>query len=139
MPRRNNPFDDIERMFEHMQEQVEGEFEGAELTGSVAVDVEERDDEYVVTADLPGFEREDVNVELQEEALRIEAEHSEEQTDEEDGRYVRRERTQQSLSRTVPLPGRAEAEGAEATFSNGVLTVRLPKAGNEDSHRIDID
>ncbi len=139
MSRRNNPFDDIERMFERMQEQLEGEFEGAELTGSVAVDVAEREDEYVVTADLPGFEREDVNVELQEEALRIEAEHSEQEEESEEGRYVRRERTTQSLSRTVPLPGRAEADGAEATFSNGVLTVTLPKASDEDSHHIDIE
>jgi HSP20 family protein len=138
MPRRDNPFDDIERMFERMQDQLEGELEGAKLTGSVAVDVAERDDEFVVTADLPGFEREDVSVELTDEALRIEAEHTEERGQEEE-RFVRRERSRQSLSRSVPLPGPADAEGAEATFTNGVLSVSLPKAGGDDSRRIDID
>ena len=57
-----NPFDDIERMFDRMTRGFES-IEGG-LSESVAVDVAETDDGYVVVADLPGFDREDIDVEL---------------------------------------------------------------------------
>jgi len=140
MTRRNNPFDEIERMFERMQRQFEGELDAPAALGGgdIAVDVADRGDEYAVIADLPGYDRADVSVELTDDALEIAAEHTEE-SETADDEFVRRERHHQSLSRSVSIPGPVAADGAEATFSNGVLTVTLPKASGEDSHRIDID
>lgn len=71
-----NPFSEIERMFERMSRQFEG-MEESMFAGTVAVDVEDRGDAYVVTADLPGFDREEVRVELSGETLTIGAEHDE--------------------------------------------------------------
>ncbi|MFB6136456.1 MAG: Hsp20/alpha crystallin family protein [Halobacteriaceae archaeon] len=141
MPRRSNPFDDIERMLERMNQQFQHEFgAGEEASGrGIAVDVEDREGEYVVTADVPGFERDDLSVELDDESLRIEAEHEEESERGDEG-YVRRERRHRSLRRSVSVPGPVDESGVHASYSNGVLTVTLPKRGGEDGgHRIDIE
>jgi HSP20 family protein len=90
-----------------------------------------------VTADLPGFEKEDIEVTLADRTLRIEAEHDAEVSTE--GEYVRRERRHESASRSVRLPEAVAEEGIEATHSNGVLTVTLPKRDAEGGTRIDID
>jgi HSP20 family protein len=153
---RRNPFRDIEEMVERMQQQLEEELGGVRGPGSgsgpgqgrptgggsLAVDVEDRDEEYVVTADLPGYDREDIDIELIEDALRISAEHEEESetgAEEGEGHYVRRERRRQSMSRTVSLPGAVDADAASASFTNGVLTVTIPKVGGDEGHEIDIE
>ncbi|MGM0398250.1 MAG: Hsp20/alpha crystallin family protein [Halobacteriota archaeon] len=139
--RRGNPFEDIERMLERMSEQFE-DVSGSDLgfQRRLNVDVEDRPEEYVVTADLPGFGKDDIEVELAEQTLRIAAEQESEAETEEPGRYVRRERSRESMSRSVSLPEAVEEEGVEARFKNGVLTVTLPKAyGSEDTHQIDIE
>lgn len=137
-----NPFDDIERMFDRMSSQLEP-LEDDLFKGSVAVDIEDRGDEYVVTADLPGFEPDDIDVELAGETLTISAEHageSEVESDEErrgetEGRYIRRERSERSVNRSVRLPEPLEEEGTDATHRNGVLTVTLPKQRGDEGGR----
>lgn len=137
MPR--NPFDEIERMFDRMSSQFDPA-EGGGLGGSVAVDVEDAGDEYVVTADLPGYDRADIDVQLAGERLTVSADHTDATTaEEQDGRYVRKERRQRSVSRTVRLPGTVDEDDTEAEYNNGVLTVTLPKAGVDDGHDIPIN
>ncbi|QLD89858.1 Hsp20/alpha crystallin family protein [Natronomonas salina] len=138
-----NPFDEIERMFDRMSSQfdpTEGGALGGPLGGSVAVDVEDAGDEYVVTADLPGYDREDIDVQLAGERLTVSADHTDATTaEEDDGRYVRKERRQQSVSRTIRLPEAVDESGTEAEYNNGVLTVTLPKVGVDDGHDIPIN
>lgn len=135
MPR--NPFDEIERMFDRMSHQFESLDEGI-LKGSVAIDVEDTDDSYVVAADLPGFEQEDLTVEYAGKTVSITAskDDSSEKMDEQ-SQYIRRERRQRSVSRSVRLPGDVDTEEAEAEYNNGVLTVTLPKV-DRDSDGEDI-
>jgi HSP20 family protein len=139
MPDRPNPFDEIERFVERMNRSF-GDMAVAPQFHDVAVDVAETDAELVVTADLPGFETDDVTISLSGRDLTIEADH--EETEESgDARYVRRERTHRSLSRTVRLPDAVDEDAATAEYRNGVLTVTLPRETAEqddDSHRIDI-
>lgn len=125
-------------MFDRMTRQFEGEggFERLPFHGGIAVDVEDRDDEYVVTADIPGFEREDIEVKLSGDTLTLRAEHSEEiETDEEgeEGQYLRRERSRRTVRRSVYLPDSVEDGATSASYSNGVLTVTLPKRDAGDS------
>jgi HSP20 family protein len=146
---RRNPFEEIERMFERMNRQF-GELsqgEGGQLpttTGgpqSVSMDVAEQDEEYVVTADLPGLEKDDIDLSISERTLRVSAER-EESTDEsdEEGTYIRRERRRQSVSRAITLPEEVSEENASAAYNNGVLTVTLPKRDrSSDSRSIDIN
>ncbi|SFF85679.1 HSP20 family protein [Halopelagius inordinatus] len=133
-------------MFERMSKQfgdMSHQFDRSDLTGvasAVAVDVADEDDEFVVVADLPGVEKEDIDLTITERVLTIEATH---ETDEQHGseEYIRRERRHESVRRTVRLPEDIVADEASASYNNGVLTVTLPKVttDGDDSHRIDVE
>ncbi|WP_255169539.1 Hsp20/alpha crystallin family protein [Natrononativus amylolyticus] len=138
---RRNPFDELEEMLDRLGRQVEEGMGtgGFPPTGSVAVDVADAGDEYVVTADLPGYETEEIDLTLAEGTLKLEADRTEESLDE-DREYVRRERSHRSVSRRLRLPEPVDEEGVTAQYNNGVLTVTLPKVeGLDDSRRIDIE
>ena len=135
-----NPFDEIERVFEQMNESF-GDVSLPMGLHDIDVDVAETETEVVVTADLPGFGSDDIDITLSGRDLTIEADR-ESETEESDARYVRRERSHSRLSRTVYLPDEVEEESARASYRNGVLTVTLQRESAEpddDSHRIDID
>jgi HSP20 family protein len=140
---RRNPFRELEELFERMSRDVDGVGVGALGAGSVAVDVAETDGEFVVTADLPGYDREEIEVTLDDTELTVAAEREREETEAgEDGdrRFLRRERTHSSVSRTVYVPEAVDAEAVTATYRNGVLTVTLPKAdAGEGGHQIDVE
>ena len=131
-----NPFDDIERMFDRMTRGFES-IEGG-LSESVAVDVAETDDEYVVVADLPGFDREDIDVELAGETLTVSA-AADGNDEDDDRRYLRRERPRGPVSRSVRLPEAVDPEATDAACEAGVLTVTLPKAAGTGGRSIPID
>lgn len=117
--------DTLSNRFEEERMAVGGEI------GTAAVDVAEWDGDYLVIADIPGFEREDIDLRLRDGTLHISATHKGEHEPEVE-RYHRRERAHRSVSRTVDLPGPVEEEAAEATYENGVLSVTLPKAHQTD-------
>ena len=133
---RRNPFDEIVELFERMGQSDRSGWGGV---SDVSVDVRETDADVVVTADLPGYDREDIDVAVKERTLTIEAERQEERSDEGE-RYHRQERSHRRVSRSVHLPAEVDEQSADATYRNGVLTVTLPKrdADAGDSHIIDI-
>ncbi|WP_254521532.1 Hsp20/alpha crystallin family protein [Natrinema caseinilyticum] len=138
---RRNPFDDIEELLDRLSRQVEEGMTagGLQVPGSVPVDVADTNEEYVVTADLPGYETDDIDLTLSEGTLRLEANRTDEDTHAE-RRYLRRERTKTSASRRIRLPEPVDEAAVAAGFENGVLTVRLPKVSSgEDSRQIDIE
>lgn len=130
-----NPFDELDRLFERMQQNVEEAarwweqepFEGEFGPGTVQIDLEDREDELVLTADLPGFDTEDIDVRVTDRTLHLEAEREESAEEERDGEFVRRERRLASVARSVPLPESVVEDDIEASYRNGVLTVRMPK------------
>jgi HSP20 family protein len=133
MGSRSSPFDELERLLDKMNEARE------RAGGGLAVDVKDEDDQFVVTADLPGFEKDDIDVEVHERTLRIDA-RREAETEAEDDDYIRRERSERSLSRSVTLPEDVDEAGAAASYQNGVLTVELPKSHtSEESTSVDIE
>ncbi|WP_049986146.1 Hsp20/alpha crystallin family protein [Halobellus rufus] len=148
MSARSNPFEELERLFERMSRQFDESSRIWESDGplgrwsteleSMAVDVIEHDDEFVVTVDLPGFEREDVALNVTDHTLRIEADRDVE-TDTEEEAYLRHERRQQSMHRSIRLPDEVDKEAVSARMKNGVLTVTLPKIEVEEAHSVDID
>jgi HSP20 family protein len=109
------------------------------LLGEFKVDVREHDDEILVVADLPGVEKQDVNLKLiNPKTLEISTERKGETEEEEKGYYVR-ERTYGSMSRVLPLPREVTEKGAKATFTNGVLEVRFKKIKIEHGAKIEIE
>ncbi|RQG93315.1 Hsp20/alpha crystallin family protein [Natrarchaeobius halalkaliphilus] len=138
---RGNPLDELEEMLNRVSRQVEEGMTGGglQVPGSVPVDVADRDEEYVVTADLPGYETDDMSLTLSDGTLHLEATRADEE-EYDGGRYLRRERTRTAASRRIRLPEPVEEGSISAGYEQGVLTVRLPKAGGGDeSKEIDIE
>ena len=141
---RTNPFDEIEQFFGRTP------FGGDHVWGrnvrTTDIDIAEYDDEFVVMADLPGYDREDIDVRADDGRLTIGAERdttdAEHEHEDIGRRYLRRERRHESVTRTVDLPGSVVESEATATFQNGVLTVNLPKQMDgemDDGHQIDVE
>jgi HSP20 family protein len=130
---RRRPLSDIEELLNRLTEELDEGLRSDLTLHDVTVDVVDRGDAFLVTADLPGFERDDLAVELVDDRLRIQGERTGER-DEEDltGRYIRRERTREDVSRSVTLPEKVDSSAVSATFSRGVLEVTLPKAADID-------
>ena len=101
----------------------------AASTGTLGLplDVTNGSDELVVEAALPGFKPDDVEITVEERRLRIHAEsHTDESTGE--GESLVREIRRGSVSRILALPTGLEPDKASATFENGLLTLRIPRA-----------
>lgn len=139
---RTNTFDDIDRLFDRMNRFAgfdDGVWGDASMrSDTTKVDVSDHGDELVVVADLPGFDREEIDLTVEDGRLTIAASHDAE-SDDEDATYVHRERARRAVRRTVSLPAEVDEDGASATYSNGVLTVTLPTVSGSGGHRIDID
>ena len=90
-------------------------------------DIRELDGKYVLEAELPGFSKEDISLDVKDGILTISAEHKEssDQKDEK-GSYIRRERRYGSFSRSFDISGINES-GITAAYNNGILEVTLPK------------
>ena len=93
----------------------------------------QRGDKLIVRADLPGMEKNDVHVEVDDGMLTISGERSQENQEDRDGFY-RSERSYGQFYRAIPLPEGVDAEGCDATFKNGVLEVTL-KAPQQQSRK----
>ena len=101
------------------------------------VDVHETPDELVVTAALPGMRADDVEITMTGQTLTIRGEFKADETVTRD-QYLVRERRSGSFSRTLQLPVRVQGDRAEATFIDGVLTLRIPKAEEVKPRQIQI-
>jgi HSP20 family protein len=97
---------------------------GAELWAP-EIDVFQRNNELVVKADLPGLKKDEVKIDITDDAITIQGERRSEHEEEREGVY-RSERSYGSFCRVVPLPEGAMTDQAKATFNNGVLEITMP-------------
>lgn len=150
MSTRSNPLEELERFFERMSHQFDASprmwdpsgplGRWASEFGSAAVDLVDRGDEFVATVDMPGFGREEIEIKVMDRTLRIEAEREEVlDEEEEDGQYLRHERRQESVDRSIRLPDGVDAENVSARMKNGVLTITLPKLEMDEAREIEIE
>jgi HSP20 family protein len=109
-----------------------------ELEGiSPAVDMYDKKDEIVVKAEIPGVEKENINISLTDNKLTIKGEiKKEEEVKEEDYHYS--ERAYGSFVRALTLPTKVQADKVKASFSNGILEIHLPKADGAKPKEIKI-
>jgi len=105
-----------------------------EVTWQPRVDVYEKGGELVAKFELPGVDKEHVEVVREDGHLVVRAETSKEEDVEEDG-YHRRERFHGRFERAIPLPTEVQDEEIKAKFENGILEVRAPKREPEPSGR----
>ncbi|WP_457550305.1 Hsp20/alpha crystallin family protein [Archaeoglobus sp.] len=123
-----DPFEEIRRI----QEKLNRLFEDFERIGPRVVSVEfpvdviDESDRIRVVADLPGFNKEDIEVWIEDGDLVIKAERKEER-EEKEANYLRRERRFGRVYRRIALPADVDVENIKATYNNGVLEVVIPK------------
>ncbi|MCM3903881.1 MAG: Hsp20/alpha crystallin family protein [Pyrinomonadaceae bacterium] len=113
----------------------------ADLEGSMwspQVEAFERDGKLIIRADLPGLTKDDINVDITDDAIKIRGERRQETEENEEG-YYRSERSYGSFYRQIPLPSGVNGEEANATFRNGVLEITMPAPARQpNSRRIEI-
>lgn len=105
------------------------------------VDIEDKGNEYVLTTDLPGINKEDISLTYDDDVLTLSARH-EDTKDEQDEQknYIYKERSSSSFCRRFPVSG-IRKEDIQASFADGVLTITLPKETTkqiEEAKTIDI-
>lgn len=102
-----------------------------------AMDLVETDEHLVLRADLPGLERDDVEIEVKDGVLTVSGERKAEHEDKGEG-YHRVERSFGRFSRSLGLPQGVDASQVEASFERGVLAVKVPKPEERKPTRIEI-
>ena len=102
-----------------------------------AMDLVETGDHLVLRADLPGLEKDDVEIEVKDGVLTISGERKAQHEDKSEGFY-RVERSFGTFSRSLTLPKGVHADKVEAEFDKGVLEVRIPKPEEAKPHRVQI-
>ena len=91
-----------------------------------AVDIKETDDNFLINADIPGFNKKDIKVNIIDQKLMITGESKNESNDE-NSRYHYRERRHGSFNRTFNLPESVNEDKISASFKNGILEIKLSK------------
>jgi len=131
-------FRDMEREMDRVLRSVNQAFEGLRIGRPYPpVNVYERPDEFLLTAELPGVRTEDLELSVANGQLVLRGQRVE-PNEPPPERYRRSERQQGKWERSTPLPDRVQEEQMTAEFINGVLTVHLPKAPSTQPRQIPI-
>lgn len=108
-----------------LRDRLDQVFAGSGESWNPRIDVVKNEGEIVLRADLPGVKPDEINVEVEDGVLTVSGEHQEE-TEEKEERYLRRERRYGSFSRSMTLPEGVRAEEIEGNTVDGVLELRIP-------------
>lgn len=127
--------DRINRIFSSYSPQDDETFEGGEL--SPVVDIYEDDESFVFEADLPGFKKEDLKIDISNNILTISGNRKLEREESKD-KYLRVERSFGNFARRFTLPNTIDSEKVEAKYKDGVLSLRLPKKEEALPKSIDV-
>ena len=111
------------------EKNAERKLYGHHVANLMKTDIKEFDDKYEVEIDLPGFKKDEVQVELKDGYLVVSAEKGldEDEKDKKSGKYLRRERYAGSCQRSFYVGEGVKQEDLKAAFNNGILTVAVPK------------
>ena len=101
----------------------------------LAVDVLEKEDDFIVKASVPGIKPEDLDISYSDETLTIKGEIKSDNEVKQD-QYHLRERRYGSFTRSIRLPTKIKGDAIEASYENGVVSLRLPKAEQDKPKRI---
>ena len=116
-----NPFREMEEMSRRFWED--------DLVSSFRTDITEKDGSYILSAELPGFKKEDISISLDKDCLTISAEHKSEENEESES-FIRRERYYGSYSRSFNTKG-IDTDAITASYTDGVLSLTMPKKAPE--------
>ncbi|WP_428035135.1 Hsp20/alpha crystallin family protein [Amphritea sp.] len=103
-----------------------------------AIDVHDGEGQYLVRVDLPGINKEDIKVSLENGVLSVSAETTKEDKEEKDGKLIRQERHYGKFVRSLSVGSDVDPAGVKASFDNGVLNLTLPKVQEQQPSSVSI-
>jgi len=131
-----DPFAELRRMQSEMNRVFSG-FNGTAAREFPPINIWLGEHSVVLTAELPGITRDDVNLSLQEDVLTL-AGKREPKLQEQNPNWQRRERAYGTFSRTVQLPFRVDPDKVQARFNNGILEIELQRLEADRPKKIEI-
>ena len=127
-----DPFGEFDQLWNRMGQLFEGRGGRGSDAWVPAVETEETDDAYVIRAELPGMKSNDIDIELRGNELRISGEVNEETS----GKTLRHRHGKFAYRATLPTD--ADADKTDAQLTDGILTIRLPKATEAQTRKIEV-
>jgi HSP20 family protein len=134
-------FDAFQDRIDRLMGRMPGPRTEDETSWTPAIDVQEKEGEFVMTAELPGMTDKDVTLDVEQNTLTIRGEKKteREETKESNGRWHLVERSWGSFERSFALPGNVDGGKVKAKFENGLLTIHLPKRDPSNGRRVPIN
>lgn len=133
---------DIDKIIQRNFNRSFGQFRFSPDFHKPNLDIKDDGNKYVVKLDMPGFDNNEIKVELRDNFLTVSGERKKDIIEEKDGRFYRSERNFGAFKRTIPIPGNLNPDEVIADYKNGVLTIKIPKeipVTSEEDKRITID
>jgi HSP20 family protein len=135
----SNMFENMEHMFGEVNERFGGDLHPTTVeTRSPAVDLRDEGDKYVLLADLPGMNKENVAIEITDEFLEISGIREESKEESREG-YVWKERGSTRFFRRLPLPDDADPDEVKAKLDDGVLELTIKKRAETELKKRKVD
>ncbi|MGQ0606058.1 MAG: Hsp20/alpha crystallin family protein [Candidatus Nitrosotenuis sp.] len=122
----------LDRTFENFRKEFEKSFSSFPSLSSIpkitslSCDVVDEGDKYVIKAEMPGVKKDEIKLNVFDNSLEISAQHKEEE-EEKKKNYLRKERSETSYYRTLPLPEKVISDKTVAKMADGVLNITIPK------------
>lgn len=120
IPRRKNEFDLLGEMFSDP-------FFIEHESRTMKTDIKEKKDKYIIDIELPGYQKENIKMEVDNGYLTVYAEINSDNEEKEEGKFVRKERYAGSCSRSFYVGTEVQSEDIKASFKNGMLRIEVPK------------
>ncbi|WP_231847450.1 Hsp20/alpha crystallin family protein [Salinibacter ruber] len=128
---------EVDDLFDQFFGRTDDGDRGTSPAWSPSTDLVETDEDVRLHLDVPGMSADDISINLQNRTLTVSGERTSERTGE-DENIVRVERAVGTFHRTFTLPDAVDADSTEATYDNGVLTIRVPKTEESTRRQIEI-
>ncbi len=129
--------DDIKHGFDRLLERFRTDFYG-ERVWSPAIDITDTGENLVIKAEVPGFDKKNINISLTNDTITISGKTQEEK-EEKKAHYLYKERVSGSFTRSFTLPVPVDRNKVKATCKDGILEIVLPKAEEAKAKEIKID
>lgn len=120
IPRLKNEFDLLGEMFADP-------FFTEHESKIMKTDIKEKTDKYLIGIELPGYQKENIKIDVEDGYLTVHAEIDSDNEEKEEGKFVRRERYVGSCSRSFYVGNEVKSEDIKASFKNGILKIEVPK------------
>lgn len=132
-------FDDFFRDFQDMTRGLTAWPSSSMVAGAPSIDMYEEKDKYVVKAEVPGYEKDDIHISITDNTLQLKGEMKPQEAEKEDRNYYYNERVYGNFSREIPLPSAVNQDQIRANFKNGILTIEMPKSKEAAAKEIKIE